>query len=71
MTAEELQSILPLLEAAAYKRPLYCRRKGFTEWALVNPDTTEFRLKDFEDSELEFLLEKVDIQQIDENQVFP
>ena len=54
MTAEQVKERLVIIQAFADKQPIQVRRKGYTEWATVNPDTTEFRLKDLDDDALEW-----------------
>ena len=56
MTAEEVEERLPILEAFADKKPLFTRRRGYVAWALINPDTTEFRFQDLDDREIEWSL---------------
>ena len=56
MTAEYVKKLLPFIEAFANKQPLFTRRRGYAEWARINPDTTEFRFKDLDDREMEWSL---------------
>jgi len=61
MTAESVKRLLPIIEAFANKQPVFVRRRGYSEWARLNPNTTEFRLKDLDDDEIEWSLTGVEV----------
>ena len=52
MTAAQVQAALPVIVAFAERRPIQFRdrRPGSLsmEWMTINPDTTEFRLNEFD-----------------------
>ena len=56
MTAEYVKKLLPFIEAFANKQPLFVRRRGLSDWARINPSSTEFRFKDFDSGEFEWSL---------------
>ena len=55
MKAEDVKRLLPVIEAFANKQPVYFQVTRYDkpgEWRQINPETTEFRLSDLTDSDI-------------------
>jgi hypothetical protein len=51
MKAEDVKKLLPVITAFANKQPVQVKSGLTGQWAIINPDTTEFRFEHLNEME--------------------
>jgi hypothetical protein len=51
MKAEDVKKLLPVITAFANKEPVQVKSGLTDQWAIINPDTTEFRFEHLNEME--------------------